>query len=180
MKYKIMRVLCMFDLPVETEKERRSYRIFRKALMKEGFVMMQYSVYVRVCPSREYANRLEKRVAKIVPPKGNVRLLCVTEKQYEDMKLLVGSKSGRKYFSIISISSKADILRCINLSKQSLLVEYLKELLQEEDLEEKDNFELVTIFLNLLERVLKKIPRKQLILFENSDHLLSQKEYEML
>ena len=93
MDYKIMRLLCMFDLPVETEEERRAYRIFRKNLMQEGFVMMQYSVYVRVCPSREYANRLENRIKKFIPGEGNVRLLCVTEKQYSDMKLLVGSPS---------------------------------------------------------------------------------------
>lgn len=89
-----MRLLCMFDLPVETGEEKRNYRIFRKGLIKEGFVMIQYSVYVRVCPSREFANRLEKRIQKIVPPEGNIRLLCVTEKQYSDMKLLVGSKSA--------------------------------------------------------------------------------------
>ena len=53
MDYKIMRMLCMFDLPVETEEERRAYRIFRKNLMQEGFVMMQYSVDARVCPSRD-------------------------------------------------------------------------------------------------------------------------------
>lgn len=88
-----MRLLCMFDLPVETDAEKRAYRIFRKNLMKEGFVMMQYSVYVRVCPSREYANRLENRIKKFVPLEGNVRLLCVTEKQYDDMKLLVGSRT---------------------------------------------------------------------------------------
>ena len=82
MDYKIMRMLCMFDLPVETDEERRSYRIFRKNL-----------IYVRVCPSREYANRLEKRIKKFIPREGNVRLLCVTEKQYSDMKLLVGSQS---------------------------------------------------------------------------------------
>ena len=93
MKYKIMRMICMFDLPVETEDEKRAYRMFRKNLIKEGFVMMQYSVYVRVCPNRDYANRLEKRIKKIVPLEGNVRLLCITEKQYEDMKLLVGSRS---------------------------------------------------------------------------------------
>ena len=93
MDYKIMRMLCMFDLPVETEEERRAYRIFRKNLMQEGFVMMQYSVYVRVCPSREYANRLENRIKKFIPREGNVRLLCVTEKLYSDMKLLVGSPS---------------------------------------------------------------------------------------
>ncbi|MEI3177139.1 MAG: CRISPR-associated endonuclease Cas2 [Lachnospiraceae bacterium] len=91
-KYKIMRMLCMFDLPVETEEQRRAYRIFRKNLIQEGFVMIQYSIYVRICPSREYANRLENRIKKGIPQEGNVRLLCVTEKQYADMKLLVGSR----------------------------------------------------------------------------------------
>lgn len=93
MDYKLMRLLCMFDLPVESGEEKRAYRNFRRDLIKEGFVMMQYSVYVRVCPSREYANRLEKRIQKFIPEEGNVRLLCVTEKQYSDMKLLVGSRS---------------------------------------------------------------------------------------
>lgn len=93
MDYKLMRVICMFDLPVDTEEERRNYRNFRRDLMKEGFIMIQYSVYARVCPSREYAHRLEKRVEKFVPPEGNVRLLSVTEKQYSDMKLLVGSRT---------------------------------------------------------------------------------------
>ncbi len=93
MKYKIMRVLCMFDLPVETDVEKRAYRIFRKNLIKEGFTMIQYSVYVRVCPSREYARRLEARIQKFIPLEGNVRLLSVTEKQYADMKLLVGSQT---------------------------------------------------------------------------------------
>ena len=93
MKYKIMRMLCMFDLPVGTDAEKRAYRTFRKNLIKEGFVMVQYSVYVRVCPSREYANRLEARIKKFIPQEGNIRLLCVTEKQYADMKLLVGSRS---------------------------------------------------------------------------------------
>ena len=88
-----MRLLCMFDLPMESGEEKRAYRNFRRDLIKEGFVMMQYSVYVRVCPNREYANRLEKRIQKFILEEGNVRLLCVTEKQYSDMKLLVGSRS---------------------------------------------------------------------------------------
>ena len=87
-----MRVICMFDLPMDTAKEKRIYQLFRKGLIKEGFVMMQYSVYVRTCPTREYAKRLEKRVEGIAPEKGNVRLLTVTEKQYTDMKIIVGSK----------------------------------------------------------------------------------------
>lgn len=94
MDYKIMRMICMFDLPVQTDVEKRTYRIFRKNLMKEGFSMLQYSVYVRVCPSREYAKRLEMRIRKFIPSEGNIRLLCVTEKQYSDMVLLVGSRTA--------------------------------------------------------------------------------------
>lgn len=91
--YKIMRLLCMFDLPMNTAQDQRNYRIFRKNLISEGFVMVQYSVYVRTCPSREYSQRVEMRIKRFLPPSGNVRLLCVTEKQYSDMKLLVGSRS---------------------------------------------------------------------------------------
>lgn len=93
MKYSVMRLLCMFDLPVTTEHEKRIYRTFRKNLIKEGFIMVQYSVYVRTCPNRDYCNRLIKRIKKFAPEKGNVRLLSVTEIQYNDMKLIVGSKN---------------------------------------------------------------------------------------
>ncbi len=93
MSYNIMKLMCMFDLPVETEKEKRAYREFRKQLIKNGFVMMQYSVYIRTCPSREYTQRLENKIKKVVPSNGNIRLITITEKQYNDMKILVGSKS---------------------------------------------------------------------------------------
>ena len=82
----------MFDLPVDTTDQQRAYRKFRKDIMSEGFMMIQYSVYVRTCPNRQFANQMEKRLQKIMPKEGNVRLLTVTEKQYEDMKIMVGSK----------------------------------------------------------------------------------------
>ena len=89
---KYMKMLCMFDLPVDTTEQQRAYRKFRKDIMAEGFMMIQYSVYVRTCPNRQFASQLEKRLQKIMPSEGNVRLLTVTEKQYEDMKIMVGSK----------------------------------------------------------------------------------------
>ncbi len=89
---KYMKMLCMFDLPVDTADQQRAYRKFRKDIMSEGFMMIQYSVYVRTCPNRQFANQLEKRLQKIMPKEGNVRLLTVTEKQYDDMKIMVGSK----------------------------------------------------------------------------------------
>ena len=107
MRYNVMRVLCMFDLPVDTDKEKREYRNFKKKLILEGFVMLQYSVYIRTCPNRQYSERLQKRLAKNLPANGNIRLLEITEKQYEDMKLLVGcknqteSKIGERRFIVI-------------------------------------------------------------------------------
>lgn len=94
MKYKVMRVLCMFDLPTETGEEKKAYRMFRNYLLKEGFVMIQYSVYMRTCPHRQFAHALEKRMRKHVPCSGNIRLITITEKQYEDMVFLVGSKQA--------------------------------------------------------------------------------------
>lgn len=88
-----MRLICMFDLPTETPKERRAYRLFRKKLISEGFIMLQYSVYMRTCPSRDYVDRLTKRLNQIAPIKGHIRLMSITEKQYEDMKLIIGTKS---------------------------------------------------------------------------------------
>lgn len=94
MDYKIMKIICMFDLPVETDDQRRAYRVFRKNLIKEGFIMVQFSVYARTCQNRDHASRIERRIQKFLPKEGNVRLLSVTEKQYSDMKLLVGSRNA--------------------------------------------------------------------------------------
>ena len=96
MSFEIMRLVCMFDLPVDTDVERRAYRIFRKELIKAGFVMLQYSVYVRTCPNRDFAKGIEKKIQKFVPRSGNVRLLTVTEKQYDEMVLLVGQRTAQE------------------------------------------------------------------------------------
>lgn len=55
----MMRLMVMFDLPVETSKQRREYRKFHKRLIQEGFLIIQYSVYARVCVSRQSANFME-------------------------------------------------------------------------------------------------------------------------
>lgn len=92
MRYRIMRLMIMFDLPTETSKQRRQYRIFRKKLIDEGFLMIQYSVYVRVCVNRKAAKYLEKRISTFLPEEGIVQSLMLTEKQYNDMHFLVGKE----------------------------------------------------------------------------------------
>lgn len=87
-----MRLITMFDLPVETSEDRRNYRKFRKALLNEGFLMIQYSVYVRVCVSLQSARYMETRIASFAPDRGLIQTLMVTETQYNTMHFLVGEK----------------------------------------------------------------------------------------
>ncbi|MDN5278711.1 MAG: CRISPR-associated protein Cas2 [Clostridiales bacterium] len=88
-----MRVMVFFDLPVKKKSERKKYTVFRRFLLNDGFTMMQYSVYSRLCNSYENAEMHCKRVKANIPPKGSVRALIITEKQFAGMKFLVGKKS---------------------------------------------------------------------------------------
>lgn len=85
-----MRLFVMFDLPTNTAKERKDAAAFRKFLLNDGYYMMQYSVYVRVCNSLEAAVKHENRVRFAVPEKGSVRVLKITEKQFQNMEILLG------------------------------------------------------------------------------------------
>jgi len=85
-----MWVVAMFDLPVDTKKARKAYAQFRKELLRDGFTMMQFSVYVRHCPSEENSNVHVARVEKIVPDDGEVRILVLTDKQFERQRIFWG------------------------------------------------------------------------------------------
>lgn len=81
-EYRIMWVFVFFDLPTETKKQRKAYATFRKNLQKDGFTMMQYSIYIRHCASRENAEVHIKRVKSFLPPEGEVIIFQLTDKQF--------------------------------------------------------------------------------------------------
>ena len=88
---KFMRVLLMFDVPVKSKKEQKYATKFRNALIKQGFFMMQFSVYMKICKGVVSAKSAVERVRGILPPLGNVRALIITEKQFDNMQILLGS-----------------------------------------------------------------------------------------
>jgi CRISPR-associated protein Cas2 len=88
--YRILWVLVFFDLPTETKRERKIYALFRKNILKDGFQMFQFSIYMRHCSSRENAEVHIKRVKKILPEKGHVGIMCVTDKQFGMMEIFHG------------------------------------------------------------------------------------------
>ena len=88
--YRIMWALVFFDLPTGTKKERKAASSFRKSLIKNGFAMFQFSIYLRHCPSRENSKVHIKRVKKNLPRQGKVCILEITDKQFGNMELFYG------------------------------------------------------------------------------------------
>ena len=82
----------MFDLPVETKQQVRTYTRFRKMLIEEGFLMMQYSIYLKSCINIDAARYTVNVVKSHLPKEGHVRALIITEKQFEKMQILVGEE----------------------------------------------------------------------------------------
>jgi CRISPR-associated protein Cas2 len=87
-----MWVMVFFNLPTETKKERHEAALFRKHLLKDGFTMFQYSIYVRHCPSRENAEAHTKRVKSFLPDTGFVAVFTITDKQFGMMELFHKAK----------------------------------------------------------------------------------------
>ena len=80
--YRIMWIFTFFDLPTEKAKQRKAYTDFRKKLLKNGFTMMQYSVYIRHCASRQSMEAHIKRLESYLPPEGMISIMEVTDNQY--------------------------------------------------------------------------------------------------
>lgn len=93
--YRIMWLFVFFDLPTNTKAERRHAAQFSKALEKDGFSMMQFSVYVRHCASKENMQVHINRVRRSMPPSGYTSILAVTDKQYGDILNFWGKANGQ-------------------------------------------------------------------------------------
>ncbi len=89
-----MRILVFFDLPTETENDRRSYRRFRKELVKSGFIMLQESVYAKLSLNQTQTAQIIENVKKKKPEKGLVQILTVTEKQFSKMEIICGTSKS--------------------------------------------------------------------------------------
>ena len=85
-----MRVLVLFDLPVETLEDKKEYRRFRRFLIKKGFVMLQESVYSKIALNQTNVDSIRDAVKQNKPKSGLVSMLAITEKQFQSMECIVG------------------------------------------------------------------------------------------
>lgn len=91
-EYRVMWILVFFDLPTETKKDRKASALFRKNLIKDGFTMFQFSIYIRHCASQENAMVHTKRVKSFLPDYGQVGIMSITDKQFGNIQLFYGKK----------------------------------------------------------------------------------------
>lgn len=94
MEGRFLRIILMFDLPMETSKNKRDYRKFIKYLKLNGYLRMQYSVYSKLVLNRNVLKFHENKIKQNVPPKGKIQTIVVTENQYTNMQYLVGEPSA--------------------------------------------------------------------------------------
>lgn len=85
-----MRLMVLFDLPTTSAADKKSYTRFRRFLLKDGYTMVQYSFYVRLCNGTDGVEKHKKRLRQSLPPKGVIQAMVVTDKQYARIELLVG------------------------------------------------------------------------------------------
>ncbi|MDG2948182.1 CRISPR-associated endonuclease Cas2 [Bisgaard Taxon 10/6] len=87
---KFMRIIVFFDLPVTTAAKRKAANQFRQFLIKDGYQMLQLSVYSRIVRGRDSLEKHNKRLCENLPEEGSIRCLEVTEKQFASMSILLG------------------------------------------------------------------------------------------
>ncbi len=90
--YQAVWLVTLFDLPTDTPKARKAYALFRKALLRDGFSMLQFSVYARYCPSEAKAKKHRRRIEKSVPDDGEVRIITLTDVQFARMEIFHGKQ----------------------------------------------------------------------------------------
>lgn len=101
-----MRMMVLFDLPTETAEDRRAYRRFRGGLVKNGFIMMQESVYCKLLLNSTADQTAREAIRKLRPPSGLVQIMTVTEKQFSKIEFL----TGEFHTDIISTDERTVVL----------------------------------------------------------------------
>lgn len=91
-----MRNILFFDLPVQTSKQRKEYRRFVKTLIKDGYIMMQESVYSKIIMNYSAKDNEIARLNKTKPKEGLIQCLIVTEKQFANIHYILGESNTNK------------------------------------------------------------------------------------
>lgn len=95
-RVRFMRLLVFFDLPTASAPQRREYSRFHRFLLKNGYLMLQKSVYSKLAIDGRMFGALIARLEENKPSEGIIQAMLVTEKQYESIVCIVGGGNKRE------------------------------------------------------------------------------------
>lgn len=90
-----MRIIVFFDLPNVYYKDKKNYQKFRKFLINEGFIMLQESVYSKLCLNSQQSKLIFNKIRKNAPSRGIIQVLNITEKQYANIEYIIGESKNK-------------------------------------------------------------------------------------
>ena len=82
-----MRILVILS-PTGKWGTKTEFTNLRKFLISDGYLRIAPEVFMRIVPNRKTAEKHYRRLADHSPHTGTVRVLWLTEKQYNSMQLL--------------------------------------------------------------------------------------------
>lgn len=97
--FRNMRLLLLFDLPSVEDYEKKEYTKFRKTLIRNGYVMMQFSVYTKCVNVQTKVEQELNKLNKDIPTNGNIRIIAITEHQYMNMAIILGKKKINEIYN---------------------------------------------------------------------------------
>lgn len=99
-------IFVFFDLPVGNNKQRSSSNLFRRRLLQNGFVMLQYSIYIRHCCTHAHANMYEGKITSRIPENGRVSVLRIRDKQFGRMRNFWKGMEEKEEMSVKKMSNQ--------------------------------------------------------------------------
>lgn len=85
-----MRLLVILS-PTDKWGTKTEYTRLRKFLQKDGYIRIAPEVYMRIVQNRKASEKHYRRIEEVAPRTGTVRLLRLTEKQYDKIHMLTGT-----------------------------------------------------------------------------------------
>lgn len=84
-----MRLIAILS-PTDKWGTKTEYTRLRKFLRRDGYIRIAPEVYMRIVQNRKAAEKHYRRIEAAAPKTGVVRLLRLTEKQYNNIYLVTG------------------------------------------------------------------------------------------
>lgn len=92
-------ILVMYDLPVQTNSNRKAGEKFRKYLIRHGYIFVQKSVYAKLIRNRRNMLQEISLLKKEIPQEGIINVLPLRLDEFFRMETILGEAFKMSLFA---------------------------------------------------------------------------------